>query len=317
MSSPTNALDVRQVSLTYGSFKALNKISLRVAPGSLAAVIGPNGAGKSSLVKAICGRADIDSGVIEISGVDSRRRAARLRLGVAPQRSALYAHMTAFENLACFGRQAGLSKVRANGRATAVLSMIGMDDDAGTLVSNMSGGMRQRINIAAAIVHEPALLILDEPAASLDPDGVQQINELIIMLKEGGYAVLLVTHDMNQAQVTSDQVIVLRRGEIVSAGPAQALISNACGEKVKLVIDRACAGELTANGFEQCPAQAHQCVKFLDCHSLIADEIASLQKKGVALHSLRIAMPDLNDVVASMRTGAAHVDDDARKERVA
>ncbi|MEO0879746.1 MAG: ABC transporter ATP-binding protein, partial [Pseudomonadota bacterium] len=224
------ALTVSNVSMAYGAHPALTDVSLSIAPGTLTALIGSNGAGKSSLVKAICGRAPIRSGTIEIAGVNAGARAARKALGVAPQRAALYDQLSAFENLVCFACQAGLKRDAARARAEEVLDLIDLKSARARRVCQISGGMRQRVNIGAAVAHHPRLVILDEPAASLDPAGVARINALIERLKSEGYAILLITHDMAQAAALADMIAVLEASRLIAYDCPKALIRRFCGE---------------------------------------------------------------------------------------
>ncbi len=246
---PAPSLIIKDVSLCYGTHKALDNVSLSIPPGTLTALIGPNGAGKSSLVKTICGRIPPDEGTITINGRASTERAARITLGVAPQRAALYDQLSAEENLICFARQAGVQKLVARQRVKDVLLMIGLSNHASVRISQMSGGMRQRVNIAAAIMHEPKLLILDEPAANLDPQGVTQISRLIEKLKTANYAILLITHDMEQANLLADNVVILTNGRVKAAGAPQHLINKLCGDFARLTIATTDSSKLKTFGF--------------------------------------------------------------------
>ena len=157
----TLALEIENLSVHYGGFKALNNINIKLSAGTITGLIGPNGAGKTSLIKAICGRTDISEGEILIQGEPQSTHSSRTRsIGLVPQDIALYPFLTARENLNIFAKYLSLPKAERAEAVTTALEHVDMSAKANTRIEHMSGGMKRRINVAAAIMHNPALLIL-------------------------------------------------------------------------------------------------------------------------------------------------------------
>ncbi|MEL7485749.1 MAG: ABC transporter ATP-binding protein [Pseudomonadota bacterium] len=297
---PTHVLEVDGVRLRYGDHQALSDVSFSIKRGALAAVVGPNGAGKSTLVKAICGRMPIDGGAIMINGKRADARAARACLGVAPQRAALYDALTARENLICFARFAGVSKQDAIKRAQETLALIGMEAGGDTQARNMSGGMRQRVNIGAAIAHGPALVILDEPSANLDPQGVTEINGLIARLKQNGYGVLLITHDLSQAENLADTVVVMKAGRVCANAAPDALVASVFQDAVVLSVSSSDADALNALGFQPAGDDDQEWRKAFNCREKAFDALSALSAIAPAISSASVAAHTLEDAFSAL-----------------
>lgn len=288
--------------VVFGGKTALNDVSLSVAAGEVYALIGPNGAGKSTLVKAICGRVPLSDGEVNVSGAPAGSRRARLRIGVAPQRPALYDRLTARENIACFARLAGA--VGGEELAERALSLAGLPDVDRALAGRMSGGQRQRLNIAAAVAHGPALVILDEPSAALDREGVDGVNALIARLADSGVAVLLVTHDMTQAELLAGRVGVLSSGRLVAEDSPTGLRESygGAGLVVTIVADASAAPVLSAEAFDEIAPRRWS--------GRLANqgEVAALAEKvgriGGSIRSIETAAPTLSAAVAALLSDA-------------
>mgnify|MGYP000026467874 CR=1 FL=1 len=212
----TTALHVSDLSVRYGDHQALKNLSLNVEPGELIGVIGPNGAGKTSFIKALCGRVHYD-GNVQIGDTRLKRRQNRQPLlGLVPQDIGLYPHMSARENLQAFAKIMGLSRAARKTAMTDALDAVGMTEKADTPVSALSGGMKRRINVAAAIMHNPKVIIFDEPTAGVDIPARDTVHRLARSLAERGMAVLLVTHELEQAEALCDKVLLLCKGEALA-----------------------------------------------------------------------------------------------------
>jgi ABC-2 type transport system ATP-binding protein len=293
-------LQVDSARIAYGGREAVDGVSLRIAGGDVYALVGPNGAGKSSLIKAICARLPLAGGAISVGGAPAGAPEARRRIGIAPQRPALYDRLTARENIACFARLAGLNAAEAKARAADALSLAGLDALGDALAGKLSGGQRQRINIAAAVAHGPSLAILDEPAAALDRDGVEGVNALIEKLAARGVGVLLVTHDMAQADLLASRVGVLDAGRIV-AEDAPARLRDAFGGGgliVTIVAEESAKAPLTAEKFERVGQQRWR--GRLQDHGAAAALADRVARAGGAIRSIETAAPTLADAVASI-----------------
>ncbi len=293
----TSALTLDNVSLAYQRKLALQNISFTLPKASLTAIIGPNGAGKSSMVKAICGRMPLQAGEIYINGQNTEQSSARNSLGVAPQKTALYDHLSAKENLLCFARQLGLSHLEAQKRTHEILTLIGMSEDQNCLAIQMSGGMRQRVNIGAAILHRPPLLILDEPIANLDPTGVLQINNLIRKLKENGYAILLISHDMPQVKALADNIIVLVNGKIWDQAPPRDLIEKHCAPELIFTVHTQNHQSMVEHGFTADPQNQHIWSKPLHAQDDVISTLSKLERNQTKIDQCTIKAPSLEDVL--------------------
>jgi len=302
------ALALTGVHMHYGGRAALNDISFSVKAGSISTVIGANGAGKSSMVRAICGRHPLTSGTILIAGTNAHSRAARRHLGVAPQSAALYPALTARENLVSFARQAGMRLGEARDRVEPVLDLTGMGSHGDKPVRALSGGMRQRINIGAAIMHRPRLVILDEPVSSLDPDGTAQTNRLICRLRDEGFGVLLITHDMDQAMTLTDELLVLDAGYIVARGKPQDIVDIFCGTRINLFLTTPDTALADRFGFRLCLDRPGCWRKSVLDRGALSAEIPRLIEAGIAVDRLNIVPSHLGDVLGVLaKTNAAEM----------
>lgn len=226
-------LDVRNLTVDYGKHRALDNLSLQIATGELIGVIGPNGAGKTSFIKALCGRLSLD-GEIQICGVDLKRGTDRRQhIALVPQDIGLYPHLTALENLDVIGRLLGLKNKQALKDA---LDAVEMGQHANLRVSDMSGGMKRRINVAAAILTDPSLIIFDEPTAGVDAPSRDTVHRLARKLADTGKAVILITHELEQAEALCDKVLVLNSGKrLAYEHPARLLERSFQGQREIMV----------------------------------------------------------------------------------
>jgi ABC-2 type transport system ATP-binding protein len=236
MEPVTPALQVSGAVRSFGPRRALDALELALAPGEIYALLGPNGAGKTTLVRAICGRVALDAGRVSLGSEDPRRSpAVRRRLGLVPQAIALYAELTARENLEVLGCLAGLPHQEARRAAGEALEWIGLTSRAASPVRELSGGMQRRVNLAAGVLHRPDVLLLDEPTAGLDPAARERVHELLRELRVRGLAILLATHDLDQAAELADRIGIIVDGRIRAEGTLAALVAG-LGEERELVV---------------------------------------------------------------------------------
>jgi ABC-2 type transport system ATP-binding protein len=200
-------LEARDLVKRFGRREALSRVSLSARLGERVAVIGPNGAGKTTLLSILAGIQRPDSGDVS--------RAPR-EIGWVPQQAALYGKLTAAENLRLFARLERCADVE--GKVTRMLDQTGLAERADDQVAELSGGNRQRLNIAIGLLGEPAVLLLDEPSASLDPRQRERLWEFVLGLAEGGTTIVFSTHNVFEAERYAEQVLVLADGERLFAG---------------------------------------------------------------------------------------------------
>jgi ABC-2 type transport system ATP-binding protein len=220
------AVDVADVTISFGRVRALDAVSLRIPTGTVVGIVGPNGAGKTTLIDVICGLVRPSSGTVRVLGEDVAAHAAalRARIGVLPQETALYDEVTAVQNLRF---AAALYGVRDPGaRIAEVLELVGLSARAGDVVRGFSGGMQRRLAIARALLHDPQLLVLDEPTVGVDVEARHQIWAHIRSLKAGGRTVVLTTNYLDEAEALCDRVAILRAGTLVAEDTPAALAAR-------------------------------------------------------------------------------------------
>jgi ABC-2 type transport system ATP-binding protein len=224
----------------YGDRLAVDGVGFEIRAGESYGLLGPNGAGKTTTISMLCGLLHADSGVVEVGGTPMRtgRCEAKQHLGLVPQDIALYPDLTARENLRFFGRLQGLTRAELRTRVDEVLEIVALEDRAGDRIDGFSGGMKRRCNIAAALLHQPQLLVLDEPTVGVDPQSRASILDGIAALQEHGMAVLYTTHYMEEAQRLCDRIGIIDEGRLVAEG-TQAELVSAVGQNpvVRLSID--------------------------------------------------------------------------------
>ena len=297
---PVARLDA--VSVTYGRQAALHAVTAEFAPGAVG-LLGPNGAGKSTLLKALLGFVRPDSGALHALGFDVSRQplAVRARIGYMPESDAHIPGLNAVSFVAYCGQLAGLPRAAAVQRAHEVLQYVGLGEERYRLVDTYSTGMKQRIKLAQALVHDPDLLCLDEPTNGMDPRGREEMLALIRDLaRRKGVNVIVSSHLLPDVEATCEHVLVMHRGSLVAAGPIAEL--KGTGRRAfELRIKGDALG--FADGLRAAGA---------DCHDdgtgvlrvLVGDDrgardlFALAAGHGVQVRHLRPSVPTLEDVFA-------------------
>ncbi|MDH3303459.1 MAG: ATP-binding cassette domain-containing protein [Acidimicrobiia bacterium] len=210
-------LRIDDVAKRYGEVVAIDGLTIDVRPGSMIGFLGPNGSGKTTTMRAVMGMVRLDRGTITWDGatIDDK---ARSRIGYMPQDRGLYARMKVREQVVYFARLAGLSKAVAAERADHWLDRVGLADRADSLTQELSGGNQQRVQLAVALVHDPDLLILDEPFSGLDPVAVEALRAIISERADDGAGVLFSSHQLDLVEGLCDEVVVIAQGRQVAAG---------------------------------------------------------------------------------------------------
>jgi ABC-2 type transport system ATP-binding protein len=211
-------LQVDRLSKRYGERVAVNAISFSIAQGETVGLLGPNGAGKTTAIAMISGISRPDGGEVNLGGVSLSHNANALkrRVGLVPQDLALYEELSARANLQLFGGLYGFSEAELAPRAKAALALVGLADRSNDRVKTFSGGMKRRLNIAGALLHEPDLILLDEPTVGVDPQSRNAIFDNLEELKRRGKTLLYTTHYMEEAERLCDRVLILDNGQILA-----------------------------------------------------------------------------------------------------
>ncbi|MGO9973640.1 MAG: ABC transporter ATP-binding protein [Solirubrobacteraceae bacterium] len=231
------AVEIAGVVKRFGEVTAVDGLDLEVPSGHCFGLLGPNGAGKSTTMRMLTGQAIADAGTIEVLGhpLPAESKLARARMGVCPQESNLDIDLSVCEVLAVFARLYRVPAARREGAIDDALSLAGLAARAGDLAVTLSGGMQRRLLIARALIHEPELVLLDEPTVGLDPQVRQEIWSLILALRERGATVVMSTHYIEEAERLADRVAIMSAGRVVAEGtPAELIRVHAGREAVEV-----------------------------------------------------------------------------------
>jgi ABC-2 type transport system ATP-binding protein len=214
-----------QLKKSFGTITAVDDVSLAVREGEIFGFLGPNGAGKTTTIRLLTGVLTPDAGTVLINGNDIHRHPleAKMQMGVIPENSTVYGDLTAEQNLHLVGKLYGLSHSVREERTREILARLGLWERRGDLVRMFSKGMKQRISIACAIIHDPRVLFLDEPTAGLDVQSRRLVIDTIHRMNEGGSTVFLTTHNIEEANTLCETVCIINKGRIIATGSPERL----------------------------------------------------------------------------------------------
>ncbi|MGE7877786.1 ABC transporter ATP-binding protein [Peribacillus muralis] len=221
-------LEVRGIKKSFGKKVVVGGVSFSVKKGESFGLLGPNGAGKSTTIAMLCGLLPYEEGEILIDGLSVKKspRHVKKKIGIVPQEIALYHSMSAIDNLLFWGRMYGLTRAKAKKRAEVVLEIVGLQDRAKHKIETFSGGMKRRINIGAALMHEPELLIMDEPTVGIDPQSRNHILETVKKLNADGMTVIYTSHYMEEVEYICDRICIVDEGKIIALGRKEELFGS-------------------------------------------------------------------------------------------
>jgi ABC-2 type transport system ATP-binding protein len=224
-------LIVSEVHKRYGDTTALDGVSLEVAAGELFGLLGPNGAGKTTLLSIVSCLLEATSGTVWIAGqkVSTRDKRLRSMIGIVPQELAVYGELNARENLSFFGSLYGISGEHLERRVNEVLAAVGLSERADARVASFSGGMKRRLNLGAALVHEPKLLLLDEPTTGVDPQSRNHIFEEVRRLAARGVCVVYTTHYIEEVESLCSRVGIIDHGRLIACDRLESLLQQMDG----------------------------------------------------------------------------------------
>jgi ABC-2 type transport system ATP-binding protein len=225
---------------SYGTAVAVSGVSMGVNAGEIVGLLGPNGAGKSTTIAMLCGLTRQDRGDVTVAGEPFGEDDApvKRRIGLVPQDISLFEDLPAIDNLALFGSLYGVQGPLLRERIGAALELVGLADRSKAKPSTFSGGMKRRLNIACALVHDPDVLLLDEPTVGVDPQSRNAIFENLLTLRGRGKALVYTTHYMEEAERLCDRVVVIDHGKIVASGTKESLLALVPPKPPRLVEER-------------------------------------------------------------------------------
>ncbi len=222
------AIELQDLRKFYEDVHAVDGLTLDIPGGEIFGLLGPNGSGKTTTINCLTGLAEPTGGTAKVGGFDAwkEKAAARKTLGVCPQDTALYPYLTAEENVALFGELYSVPKDQLSQRVDYVIEKVGLSDNSGRRVAKFSGGMKRRVSIAMALVHDPKIVFLDEPTVGMDPQSRRAVWDFVMELKDAGKTVLLTTHYMEEAEELCDRVGVIDHGKLIELGSPDDLKSK-------------------------------------------------------------------------------------------
>ena len=301
-------VEVADVTCDFGQVRALDCLSLRVLAGTVVGIVGPNGAGKTTLIDVICGLVRPSRGTVRVLGenVAAQGAALRARIGVLPQETALYDEVTAVQNLRFAAALYGVP--HPNARIADVLELVGLTARARDVVRGFSGGMQRRLAIARALLHDPPLLILDEPTVGVDVEARHQIWAHIRSLKAGGRTVVLTTNYLDEAEALCDRVVILRAGKVLAEDTPAGLCART-GRCLELECRQEGAAKLGAALRSRRGVLRTEVVDFGLLVYLAVDatpeDIVREARNVCPVDGFRTRSPDLVEVFRSLTTGSA------------
>lgn len=307
---PVNAIEVRGLEKTYAGTKkspaktALRGVDLVIPRGSMFGLLGPNGAGKSTLINIISGIVNKTGGTVSIWGrdIDKSPRDAAAALGVVPQEIVADVFFTPREALEV---QAGFYGVPKNERRSdELLAALGLSDKANAYVRALSGGMKRRLMVAKALVHNPPILILDEPTAGVDVELRRQLWEYVRKINAEGVTILLTTHYLEEAQELCDTIAIMNRGQVVACEPTPQLLRRLDTRNVVVTPEGELNGLPTVTGFDVVPRpNGAFAISYKKGQSSVEQVLAAVRAAGVTIADISTEDPDLEDVFLALTYG--------------
>jgi len=297
-------LEIKNLYKAYGDIKAVDGISFTVEKGDIVGLLGPNGAGKSTTISMISTLMNPDQGQILYKGNDIRKspKSIQKELGIVPQEIALYPTLTGRDNLKFWGQAYGLSGERLKKRIEEVAEIIGIQERLRDKVENYSGGMKRRLNIGAALLHEPELLIMDEPTVGIDPQSRNHILDTVLKLNKAGMTIVYTSHYMEEVEYLCRCIHIMDSGQIIASGSQDELIDIIEGQRQVIIhfdeIKQSLLDSLSALSAVE-KLDNHDEVVTLHSQngkSLIRDALDIAMKEGVSVESVEVIKPNLESV---------------------
>jgi ABC-2 type transport system ATP-binding protein len=312
------AIVARGLYKSFGDVVALDGVDLEVAHGTVLGLLGPNGAGKTTAVRVLATLLQPDAGSAEVAGFDVMAQASSLRerIGLAGQYAAIDENLTGLENLVMVGRLYGMTRSAAKERGTELLHRFELDEAAKRAAKTYSGGMRRRLDLAAALVAKPPVLFLDEPTTGLDPRSRLQLWTTIEELVAEGTTVLLTTQYLDEADRLADTIAVIDHGRVIAEGTPDELKDRVGGERLEVRLSDAAVApraiEALAPMSDDAPIADGEKVTFTvrSRTGAIVEAVRRLDDAGVDVDDLVLRRPTLDDVFLALTGHAAEIADD-------
>lgn len=305
-------IEIKDLTKKFGEMVAVNNVSLDINEGEVYGLLGPNGAGKSTLISMITTLLVPESGDIKMNGYDLKKQQiqAKKLLGLVPQEIALYPTLTAKENLLFWGRMYGLGGKLLKDRVDEALEIAGLKDRAKERIEKYSGGMKRRINIAAALLHRPKVLIMDEPTVGIDPQSRNHILETVLKLNKEGMTVIYTTHYMEEVEFLCSRIAIMDHGKVIAIGTKEEL-RKLIGDMDVINIDASNIDNRISDMLKDIKGvdsiqleESSLRIISEDADTVLAKVISILDAGKCKIHSLNVAQTNLESVFLHL-TGRA------------
>jgi len=317
-----NAITASDLVKTYpkGKVKALDGLSLEVEEGTVLGVLGPNGAGKTTCVRVLATLLKPDSGSATVAGVDVIKNPDQVRklIGLSGQYAAVDETLTGWDNLVMFGRLYHLSNSQAKARATELLEQFKLTESAKRAITTYSGGMRRRLDLAAALIVRPKVLFLDEPTTGLDPRGRLDMWDAMKDLVAGGTTLLLTTQYLEEADQLADRIAVIDHGKVIANGTSDELKAQVGGEKLEVTVAPSsllatkAALELITSHEAQVDEQFNRIsIAVAGGSAALSDVVRALDGRSIEILDLALKRPSLDDVFLALTGHVAEIEEEA------
>ena len=305
-----HAVNVSGLSKTYAGADrpALDDVSLSIPKGKIFGLLGPNGAGKTTFLSMVCGLLRPSRGTLRVFGydIDAGRAAIKRLLGLVPQNLAVYPTLSARENLVVFGRMQGLQGQRLKTRVADCLALAGLDAYAERRVETFSGGLKRRLNLVIGLIHEPQLLVLDEPTVGIDPQSRRFIHATLRDMNAAGMSIIYTSHYMDEVEQLCDELAIIDHGKIIARGAMENLLAQHRRDAIELRTDAAPPAEL-ANELRALPHVREVSLlgksitlKTDQPHAVLPELLARLARHRLGVVSLSMGTLNLEQVFLSL-----------------
>ncbi len=297
------AIAAEHISKSYGNFRAVNDLSFEVFGGEIFAMLGPNGAGKSTTLRMILDILKPDTGSIRVLG-GALTEATKDRIGYLPEERGMYRNVPVLEMMVYLGTLKGLATAEARKRSMDYLERLGLADSAKKKVSELSKGMQQKVQFAVTVLHDPDLVIIDEPFSGLDPVNTLLVQELLVDFKKRGKAVVMSTHDMPQVEEMAERLLMINHGELKLYGT----VSEVRGQYALPAVRVEGQGDWQSlAGIERVESSengTHRSLLYLKPNVTSDNVLAEIAARpDMHLQAFELAVPSLNDIFVQVVTG--------------
>lgn len=295
------AISIKNLVKKYNGEEAVNNISFDIQQGEFFGFLGPNGAGKTSTINAITGIANFDSGKIEIFGNDVVKdyRAARKFIGLVPQEFNFDPFLNTYQTLIYQGGYYGIPKIKIEKKALDLLKLFKIDNKKNVTFRSLSGGMKRRLNIARALIHDPKILILDEPTAGVDVELRHYLWKFLEDLNKKGVTIFLTTHYIEEAEKLCDRVCIINKGKIIEIDSKKQLIAKFAKSHINITLKKPIK-KLSQSFMKYNYKIDEKIITFIEDKSKVKEILSLLEKNKIEIEDLRIDSSSLEDIFISM-----------------